>query len=55
MQRCGFFAEVRGRRDVPPFQAGSDHAIDRDGGERIEAIHECHTDVDFSGLTVGVT
>ncbi len=43
------------RSEQPLFPFGSGNAFDLGGAERVKAVHEGNSDVDFGGLAVRVT
>ena len=51
----GVVAELTFQGEFPLTPLTSCHAIDLGGAERVEAVHECDTDVDFGCLSVGVS
>lgn len=54
MDRSGVAAKVSARASRLLSPVILRHAFDLGGSERIEAVHEGDTDVDYSGLTFGV-
>lgn len=58
--RCGILpmgvvAEVSAKHEGPlSLSLGLCHAFDLGLAERIEAVHQCHTDVDFRSLVVRI-